>query len=287
MASDAWASTPFCCCNPGVIRIPGAPGRSAPESPKVAVYRVCGPGNGKLESVNELVVTETFEDALPQMALCCFDQNAGNNQELILKSPRKKMALLASDYTVAVKKRNGEKWGIDVEIVDNASVPIMAIVRNIHPGAFKSFSDAAPDDRKVQVGDAIIEVNGVRDDMLALLSGVKKNCTLHMTLRRPTEIRVCTTRKGRPLGLDVYHRTSDFGLLVKDVGEGAFAGSDVCAGDFIIEVNGKSGTAMELMRMIMDAEEIHLLLARYPGPRSKGDRCKPRAQPKAHMKGGA
>lgn len=275
-----WPVTPFdCCCTTTDAGGLETPRCLLSKNVTVEQLKVCcsEPSKpikaGKPMKCSELMTTEDYEETFPQIKFFCFNPHSKFPRDhRKSKSNSKPPPLLASDYCVVIEKSASQKWGIDVEIVDNDSVPIMAVVRTVHSGAIKSFNDSAPAEQKIQEGDAIIEVNGVRNNMLALLMGIKDICALHMTLRRPTEVRVSVTRKGRPLGLDLYPRVSDFGLLVKEVSDGALANSDVMEGDFIVQVNnesGKSGTPMALMQKIMDAEELHLLIMRYPGPVKK------------------
>merc|ERR1712060_626009 len=115
----------------------------------------------------------------------------------------------------------------------------------------------------IEVGDGITELNGERGNIRKILENLINTRTLNMTLRRPLELRVAARREGRPLGLDLLCRQSGFGLLIHRLYEGAFYGSEVHPGDFILEVNGVTGSSTVLLETIENAEDLDLRIIRY------------------------
>eukprot|EP00406_Dinophysis_acuminata_P057267 CAMPEP_0179281504 /NCGR_PEP_ID=MMETSP0797-20121207/37187_1 /TAXON_ID=47934 /ORGANISM="Dinophysis acuminata, Strain DAEP01" /LENGTH=217 /DNA_ID=CAMNT_0020990213 /DNA_START=32 /DNA_END=685 /DNA_ORIENTATION=- len=165
-------------------------------------------------------------------------------------------------YDVNITKKSWEKWGLDVEIIDSSEVPVLGVVHSIRPGAVQSHCQRSAA-KTIEVGDGITEVNGESCNIRKVLGDLVNTGSLSMKLRRPVELRVAVRREGRPLGLDLINRQSGYGLLVHQLSEGAFYGSEVQPGDFVLEVNGVSGGSDKLLEMIDSAEDLDLKIVRY------------------------
>lgn len=170
-----------------------------------------------------------------------------------------------SEYSVVVTRAEGEKWGMDLEFVGTALMPVLAVTQVSDSGAVKSFNEVvAPGDMKIEIGHGIVEVNGNRGDHAELLESIQAATnTLSMTLRLPTEHRVAINKQGNQLGLVLSPRDSGMGAIVMRVGRGAVPSSRVWVGDCLIGVNGEGGTSEELKEKIQAQDELELLFYRY------------------------
>mmetsp|Transcript_135980 Transcript_135980/g.378989 ORF Transcript_135980/g.378989 Transcript_135980/m.378989 type:complete len:143 (-) Transcript_135980:161-589(-) len=83
------------------------------------------------------------------------------------------------EFEVVIDKTNGTRLGVDVDHQDGATLLIDAITGGL---AEKWNTDNA--DKALKQGDRIIEVNGIRGDVLALVDECKKNKILKMTVLR-------------------------------------------------------------------------------------------------------
>mmetsp|Transcript_32363 Transcript_32363/g.89435 ORF Transcript_32363/g.89435 Transcript_32363/m.89435 type:complete len:157 (+) Transcript_32363:71-541(+) len=84
------------------------------------------------------------------------------------------------EFEIVVDKTSGTKLGIDVDHQDGATLLIEEITR----GLIESWNAEAPADRIVQTGDRVVEVNGLRNDVLMLVDECGKNQVLTMKVRR-------------------------------------------------------------------------------------------------------
>eukprot|EP00930_Biecheleria_cincta_P035490 TRINITY_DN2440_c0_g1_i1.p1 TRINITY_DN2440_c0_g1~~TRINITY_DN2440_c0_g1_i1.p1 ORF type:complete len:193 (+),score=45.03 TRINITY_DN2440_c0_g1_i1:86-580(+) len=104
-------------------------------------------------------------------------------QAPVASSPPEAVAetLLSKDeYTVTIDKSSGDKMGIDVDHKDGATL----LIEMVNEGLVKSWNDNPDNKDKVSLGDRIVEVNGIRSDVLQLVDECKKNQVLNLKIRR-------------------------------------------------------------------------------------------------------
>ncbi|CAE7211571.1 unnamed protein product [Symbiodinium natans] len=91
------------------------------------------------------------------------------------------MAAQASpgEYFIQLNKSTGARLGIDVDHKDGETL----LIEVINDGLVMDWNTAGNKDR-VQVGDRIVEVNGINKDVLQLVDECKKNQVLTLKLRR-------------------------------------------------------------------------------------------------------
>lgn len=83
-------------------------------------------------------------------------------------------------YHVTLKKTDGSKLGLDVDYMEGRVIlPIMAIT-----GGLAGEWNTAHPDNQLQKGDSVVEVNGTRANVVAMLEKCKNDKVLEMTLRR-------------------------------------------------------------------------------------------------------
>eukprot|EP00929_Paragymnodinium_shiwhaense_P029383 TRINITY_DN16845_c0_g1_i1.p1 TRINITY_DN16845_c0_g1~~TRINITY_DN16845_c0_g1_i1.p1 ORF type:complete len:148 (-),score=53.69 TRINITY_DN16845_c0_g1_i1:113-556(-) len=88
------------------------------------------------------------------------------------------------EYNITLDKTTGTRLGVDVDHQDGATLLIDAVTG----GLMQAWNEANTDDPSVQVkpGDRIVEVNGIKDDVLQLVNQCKNNQVLKMKIRRGT-----------------------------------------------------------------------------------------------------
>lgn len=88
--------------------------------------------------------------------------------------------LASNEYAVTLDKANGDRMGIDVDHKDGETL----LIEMINDGLVKEWNDKPGPQDKVSIGDRIVEVNGVRSDVLQLVDECKKNQVLNLKVRR-------------------------------------------------------------------------------------------------------
>mmetsp|Transcript_53360 Transcript_53360/g.93670 ORF Transcript_53360/g.93670 Transcript_53360/m.93670 type:complete len:159 (-) Transcript_53360:73-549(-) len=84
-----------------------------------------------------------------------------------------------TEYTVTLDRTSGDRLGVDVDNQDGKTL----LIESINGGLVGKWNDANPNE-KVKVMDRIIEVNGIRDDLLKLVDECRKNQVLKLKLLR-------------------------------------------------------------------------------------------------------
>eukprot|EP00927_Polykrikos_kofoidii_P059892 TRINITY_DN54_c1_g1_i1.p1 TRINITY_DN54_c1_g1~~TRINITY_DN54_c1_g1_i1.p1 ORF type:complete len:165 (+),score=45.17 TRINITY_DN54_c1_g1_i1:77-571(+) len=83
------------------------------------------------------------------------------------------------EFEIRVDKSTGTKLGIDVDHQDGQTL----LVEMVNGGLIETWNVNNPE-RKVCVGDRIVEVSGLRGDVLQIVDECKKNKVLVMKVRR-------------------------------------------------------------------------------------------------------
>mmetsp|Transcript_10403 Transcript_10403/g.22914 ORF Transcript_10403/g.22914 Transcript_10403/m.22914 type:complete len:128 (-) Transcript_10403:83-466(-) len=90
---------------------------------------------------------------------------------------------LATDsrkFTINLKKTEGTRLGVDVDLADGTSLMVDAI----NPGLVEDWNKNNPGLR-VKPGDRIVAVNGVQGDAQAMAEACMGAKELHMAIQRP------------------------------------------------------------------------------------------------------
>merc|ERR1712061_427907 len=97
-------------------------------------------------------------------------------------------------------------------------------------------------------------INGVRGITNKLLEEMRRSSTWNLAVERPCEIRIRVDCEMSPnLGLDLKYSPNGGSLLISNIGEGAIkewnktAPKQIAPRDRIVEINGRRGTAQDLL----------------------------------------
>mmetsp|Transcript_51871 Transcript_51871/g.97317 ORF Transcript_51871/g.97317 Transcript_51871/m.97317 type:complete len:899 (+) Transcript_51871:38-2734(+) len=82
-----------------------------------------------------------------------------------------------TEYTITLDRTDGARLGIDVEKQDGVTL----LIESINGGLVEKWNKDNPN-QKVSPNDRIVEVNGVRDDLMLLVDECKKNMVLKIKL---------------------------------------------------------------------------------------------------------
>lgn len=166
------------------------------------------------------------------------------------------------EWEVRVTK-DGDEVGIDVLQHEKDSLR----VTNIKAGPILLWNQQNPD-QALRPGDRIVSVNGERGDSEQLIGAVRAAQELCLGMRRILWLRVELWKDEGPLGIDVSSHSRSLKIL--KIRPGPFttwnskASTDhrVCENDQIVEVNGVTGEADDLLQAIrVSGNQINLLLS--------------------------
>mmetsp|Transcript_59994 Transcript_59994/g.105006 ORF Transcript_59994/g.105006 Transcript_59994/m.105006 type:complete len:157 (-) Transcript_59994:74-544(-) len=87
------------------------------------------------------------------------------------------VAKSGTEYTITLDKTDGTRLGIDVDNQDGVTL----LIESINGGLVEKWNKDNPNS-KVRPNDRIVEVNGVRDDLMLLVDECKKNMVLKIKL---------------------------------------------------------------------------------------------------------
>eukprot|EP00747_Dinoflagellata_sp_TGD_P187379 gnl/TRDRNA2_/TRDRNA2_44999_c0_seq1.p1 gnl/TRDRNA2_/TRDRNA2_44999_c0~~gnl/TRDRNA2_/TRDRNA2_44999_c0_seq1.p1 ORF type:complete len:462 (-),score=35.27 gnl/TRDRNA2_/TRDRNA2_44999_c0_seq1:21-1406(-) len=90
---------------------------------------------------------------------------------------------LVSEYHITIDRSSGGKLGIDVDPQPETGRLMVRTVHEDKAGLVAMWNQANPN-KAVRVGDSIVEVNGVRDDVFALRIACEKNEKVTIVLER-------------------------------------------------------------------------------------------------------
>mmetsp|Transcript_61386 Transcript_61386/g.146274 ORF Transcript_61386/g.146274 Transcript_61386/m.146274 type:complete len:158 (-) Transcript_61386:33-506(-) len=85
-------------------------------------------------------------------------------------------------FSITIDKRAGGKHGVDVDCDESGSL----VIAQIREGLFLNWNRDHPD-KKVQVGDRIVSVNGQRGDVVDLVSECQRGMELVIEVHRGLE----------------------------------------------------------------------------------------------------
>jgi len=86
---------------------------------------------------------------------------------------------MSIEFTIVLDRSTGVKLGVDVDQQDGEALG----VESIKDGLIRQWNETHPD-KRVRRGDRIIDVNGVRSDVLRIVEECKQCRELQMTIRR-------------------------------------------------------------------------------------------------------
>jgi len=163
-----------------------------------------------------------------------------------------------------------EKWGITVEAVPKIATLILS-VKNDSPCPVREHNSSAASAWQIREGDFILSANGVKDD-LAIATLLSDSLALDLVLERAQLIDTTVSKRGRPLGLTLHHQENGAALYVQGIADESAvraSGADVSLGDRIVQVNGRSAKAWDLIQALKASDATVLTIARRAEVKAK------------------
>lgn len=144
-------------------------------------------------------------------------------------------------YKVVLTKDEGQKLGVNLDFLDGLTGRIDAILMG---GLVEKWNSSCMAAARVNVGDHVVEVNGVRENAVGMQQQIMQGATLSLVLLRPFEFKVSVT-KGASLGVELQKTPTSTSVMLLRVGNGTIRTWNkerpelaVRARDRLVEVNG-------------------------------------------------
>ncbi|CAE7871947.1 prfA [Symbiodinium necroappetens] len=160
----------------------------------------------------------------------------------------------AESYVVKVSKEGGKLGGgLDPSQED------CCVVRRVDLGGVL-------DKKGVRVYDRVLKVNGEAKKSAELVRRIKEANDLELYMERPKIKEVLMKKDGKKVGLRLNSDDECLGLIVKEVTGGVAA--DMPKGTFepkdrIVEINGQSLKAADMLKRISEWDKISLTVCSY------------------------
>jgi len=175
-------------------------------------------------------------------------------------------------FIAKVHLNRGLEAGFGLDFAEGNSLRVCHIFPK---GPVPQYNEMAALDRRILVGDFIVGVDGsstAQRDAQALLTALQKGGELELDIRRPYEFTISNLDKnGGPLGLDLSYHPRGTSVAVRAVFETGAVPTynrtappeqQVKVSDYIVSVNGKTGTANELVQSFGDFNIVTFVVAR-------------------------
>mmetsp|Transcript_89051 Transcript_89051/g.186081 ORF Transcript_89051/g.186081 Transcript_89051/m.186081 type:complete len:253 (+) Transcript_89051:133-891(+) len=175
-------------------------------------------------------------------------------------------------FTVSLSLNRGQEAGFGLDFAEGNSLRVCHIFPK---GPVPEYNATAAPDRRISVGDFIVGVEGAvfaEKDAQALLAALQKGGDLRLVVRRPFEFVISKLdKRGGPLGLDLSYHPRGTSVAVRAVFEDgavpawnshAVSEQQVRISDYITSVNGRSGTAKELVQAFGEADVVTFVVSR-------------------------
>mmetsp|Transcript_116641 Transcript_116641/g.362419 ORF Transcript_116641/g.362419 Transcript_116641/m.362419 type:complete len:224 (+) Transcript_116641:103-774(+) len=169
-------------------------------------------------------------------------------------------------------------WGIALDGLGRQAIHVCRVSRR--PGTpVQKANRSAASGRRLQAGDYIVSVNGLAGRVLDMMDEVEESRQVELQVCRPLKFTACVNKCQGPLGCRVtYNNINSTSLLIEEVQEGCVqrwnsSNKDqaVQPDDRIISVNGRPGTAGELLQMIkLVGGQTTLRISRPDGQQARG-----------------
>jgi len=178
-------------------------------------------------------------------------------------------------FEVPLTLSRGEEIGVGLDFAEGH---FLRICHLFSKGPIPEYNAGSSPDRRVQIGDFIVGIKGKTGESSSsqeLLKALQNSGEMRLSIRRPFEFTVAKLdKKGGPLGLDLsYHPRGTCASVRQIFPEGAVpiynntapTEKQVKVGDYIVSVNGKAGSAKDMVQFFGETSIVDFVIARPSG----------------------
>lgn len=171
-------------------------------------------------------------------------------------------------FEATVTMTKGVHPGIGMDLSEG---PYLRVCKVEEVGPVPTYNTQAHEAEHIRVGDFIVEVAGASGDARQLMLALHTDGPVKLSVRRPVYFTVKVDKQGGSLGLDLSYQARSTSAVIKQVfptgavakwNASAAADVQIKPDDFIISVNGTSGTSRQLVQAINESQIVELHMAR-------------------------
>lgn len=221
------------------------------------------------------------DDLLGKATLTAYDVEHGFNGDLLLstdmpayitvkvKGPGQEYPKTApSDFIAKIEKADTNGFGLELDGIN----PKVARINHLKPdGLVDHYNKTAHADQQIRVGDFLHAVNDESmkfDDMIAEMGKMRMH---ELKIARPLMFTILV-KKGPERSINAtitYGTPAVRSLFIQSITEGpltqwntAHKDKEVKASDYIVSVNGFSGSAEQMLEKLKEAQNLNLVISR-------------------------
>eukprot|EP00405_Crypthecodinium_cohnii_P052411 CAMPEP_0206601648 /NCGR_PEP_ID=MMETSP0325_2-20121206/46779_1 /ASSEMBLY_ACC=CAM_ASM_000347 /TAXON_ID=2866 /ORGANISM="Crypthecodinium cohnii, Strain Seligo" /LENGTH=236 /DNA_ID=CAMNT_0054113709 /DNA_START=169 /DNA_END=875 /DNA_ORIENTATION=- len=187
-------------------------------------------------------------------------QHPGSSQENRGSSPTSFEAQITFDKGLS---------GWQLDSVDGNRLRILEVFPT---GPVAEYNASVEPERQIMPGDFVVEVNGMSKSALDMCRLMQSAGSVRLQVRRPEVFQTVSLPKGEgQIGLDLSYHPQGRSLIIRDLCEAgmiptynqsAARADQIHPGDYILAVNGTTGTPQELVKELTSAKMVALRVSR-------------------------
>jgi len=167
-----------------------------------------------------------------------------------------------------LERKAEDSIGLNLDAVDEMA----PFVDDVLAGSIMDWNRGRAPEQQLNIYDRIVEVNDVRGNTNSILAAMKGSATWKLVIQRPMKMQVTVhAEKAISLGLDLKYSPNGRSLLIDEVlSDGGIKRwneenpkMQVKALDRVIQINGKVGTAKDLLDSAANQNSLELVILRY------------------------
>lgn len=174
------------------------------------------------------------------------------------------------EWTVTIDKTDGKSLGLGLEVADEKN----AMVAKIFPGLVQEYNASAQGNEQIRSRDWIMKVNGTTGGSVeSMVSKLRESGKVDLMLMRTPSWTVTVNQEGKDLCDNLKHAEDGVCLIIMDLPEGLIAWNTanpkkiIKRLDRILEVNGTSGKATDMLEMLKVSSNSNMVVMSAPGER--------------------
>mmetsp|Transcript_84646 Transcript_84646/g.244657 ORF Transcript_84646/g.244657 Transcript_84646/m.244657 type:complete len:233 (+) Transcript_84646:63-761(+) len=217
--------------------------------------------------------TETVEDSIQAIAVVSHNVLTSEPLDMeqfstpFLRSEARRSQRPSMVFEAILRKEDPTApFGWHVDTLHGKGIFISTVLQDAST-VVSRYNLAAPQKHRIQEGDFLMAINGVSGSANDMAQELRVATSLLVTIHRPERLRATCRKQGESLGLDLKYSVSSKSLHVGSIREGGVAQRllpDLRAGDRIVKVNGVRGTAVALLQLLTDQDELEVTWMRMP-----------------------
>lgn len=199
----------------------------------------------------------------------------GSSSQILMQSiriPASEPGRPPTGFVAKVRLERGQEAGFALDYPEGL---VLRICQLFPKGPVHEYNASAPPERRIRIGDFIVSVKGPAsggEDAQCLVTALQKGGDVEMEIRRPLEFATPDLdKKGGSVGLDLSYHPRGSAVVVRglfssgavpEYNKTAPQARTVRVHDYIVSVNGRTGTAKALVQAMSEQPRVSIVIAR-------------------------